>query len=247
MFSCSEWSGVLLKKLIYENFKHDEILKYKWVELTSYDRGSYNISLPISKIMDKSFLALYQNGEPIRPEQGYPVRFIMPGYEGSTSVKWLKKITFRSKPVFSRNETSRYTDLLPNGKSKQFSFKMLPKSVVLKPNIEEKIKKGNIVIYGLAWSGISLINQVQISINGGKSWINAELNERNSHITTFNYEFNRTGKTLMIQSRCIDNKGYTQPSRKKFLKEMGSNAYYHFNAITSIKLKSNGTIEHIYI
>ena len=175
LFSCAEWSGVLLKTLISENFKKSEIKKYKWVELLSYDKGSYNLSLPISNIINKSFLALYQNGEPIRPEQGYPVRFIMPGYEGSTSVKWLKKITLRQTPVFSRNETSRYTDLLPSGKSRQFSFNMMPKSIITEPSFGDKLEKGNITIHGIAWSGISLINRVQISLNGGKSWRETEL------------------------------------------------------------------------
>ena len=246
LFSCSEWSGVLLKSLFFENFKKNEIKKYKWVELTSYDKGSYNISLPISKIINESFLALYQNGEPIRPEQGYPVRFIMPGYEGSTSVKWLKKITLRQTPAFSRNETSRYTDLLPDGKSKQFSFDMMPKSIITKPSFGDKLEKGNIVIHGLAWSGVSLINRVQISLDGGKSWREAKLNEKNTKITNFTYSFNWEGKPILLQSRCIDNKKYFQPSRKKFLEKMGNNAYYHFNAISTYKINSNGKVEHVY-
>ena len=94
----------------------------------------------------------------------------MPGYEGSTSVKWLKKLLLRQTPVFSRNETSRYTDLLPSGKSRQFSFNMMPKSIITEPSFGDKLEKGNITIHGIAWSGISLINRVQISLNGGKSW-----------------------------------------------------------------------------
>ena len=133
-----------------------------------------------------------------------------------------KKITLRQTPVFSRNETSRYTDLLPSGKSRQFSFNMMPKSIITEPSFGDKLEKGNITIHGIKLVRNFLINRVQISLNGGKSWRETELiNEKNSNITNFTYSFDWTGKSLLLQSRCIDNKKNFQPSRKKFLEKNG--------------------------
>jgi sulfane dehydrogenase subunit SoxC len=244
LFSVSEWSGVFIKDLLKKDEKH---IKKLWLEFTSYDKGSYNISLPISKIIDKAFLALYQNGEPLRPEQGYPVRLIVPGFEGSTHVKWLKQIDLRKKPVFSRNETSRYTDLLPSGKSRQFSFEMELKSVILYPSHGDKLSFGESIITGLAWSGSSKIKRVEISTDLGKTWRMARTNNPDSNVVRFFYPITWQGKEMIIQSRCMDENNKIQPNRKEFLRKMGPNAYYHNNAITSWKIHSTGFVEHVYI
>jgi len=245
LFSVSEWTGIVLKDLLKSYL--NKINKNTWLEFTSYDKGNYNISLPLIRVLDKAILCLYQNGEPIRPEQGYPVRLVIPGFEGSTHVKWLRKISFRNGPVFSRNETSRYTDLLPNGKSRQFSFVMELKSTILQPTHGDVLKKGKIVISGLAWSGDSNIKQVEVSKNSGKSWKSAKIDEKKSKIVRFFYSFEWNGEEIILQSRCIDENNKIQPSRKEFLKKMGYNAYYHFNGITSWKINSDGSVEHVYV
>ena len=204
------------------------------------------MSLPIKVLKKNSLLALYQNGEPIRPEQGYPLRLIIPGWEGSTHVKWLNKIKFRYGPAYTRNETSRYTDLLTSGKSRQYSFLMSLKSIITSPTFGSIVQKGQVLITGLAWSGSSLIKKVEVSTDGGVSWQNANLNAKNKNFVRFNYNFKWNGNAAIIQSRCIDNKNKTQPSRKDVIKKLGNNAYYHFNGITSWKIKKNGQVVHVY-
>ena len=247
LISYCEWSGVALKTLL-SKYKTQLNKKYKWIEFESFDRGNYNISIPYEQAFENGYLALYQNGEPIRPEQGYPIRLIIPGWEGSTHVKWVSKIKLRDKPIYSRNETSKYTDLLINGKARQFSFKMMTKSIILKPSPGIKIKKGKNIITGIAWSGNSTVKNVQVSFDSGLKWNKCNLNERNvrSSFKRFSYEFDWSGQELIIQSRCIDHSNYVQPSRKEFLKIMGSNAKYHFNAITSWKINKDGSVEHVY-
>lgn len=247
LFSISEWTGISLKNLLkdYENLYRNK--KNIWIEFTSFDKGSYNISLPIKVIKEKSMIAFYQNGEPIRPEQGYPSRLVISGWEGSTHVKWLKQIKFRNGPVYTRNETSRYTDLLSNGKARQFSFIMDLKSVITKPSLGDRLKKGEVLISGYAWSGSTKIKKVEISVNGGKSWRKADLYQEEISVVRFNYIYNWKGNETIIQSRCIDNRSRIQPTREQVIKKMGKNATYHFNGITSWKIKANGEIEHIYI
>lgn len=246
LFSISEWTGIpleiFLSKLITDYQKKKNI----WIEFSSFDKGTYNISLPIKVVKKNSLLALYQNGEPIRPEQGYPLRLIIPGWEGSTHVKWLNKIRFRYGPAYTRNETSRYTDLLTSGKSRQYSFLMGLKSIITSPTFGSIVKQGQVLISGLAWSGSSLIKKVEVSTDGGISWQNAKINASKKTFVRFNYNFKWNGNAVIIQSRCIDNKNKIQPLRKDVIKRLGKNAYYHFNGITSWKIKKNGQVVHVY-
>ena len=246
LFSFSEWTGIKLETIFGEKDINKLIKGYEWVEFISYDKGNYNISLPLQYILEEGFLAIYQNGESIRPEQGYPLRLIIPGWEGSTHVKWLKKIIFRKKPAFTRNETSRYTDLLPSGKSIQYSFKMDSKSVILNPSHGQKINKGMVNVSGLAWSGSSFIKKVEISFDNGRSWKNVKLHKKNVNLIRFNYSFFWKGNEMIIQSRCVDGKNKKQKSRINFLKKMGKNAYYHYSGITSWLIDDNGNVRHTY-
>lgn len=248
LISFSEWTGVSLKLFLKKFSENKYLNSSKWLEFESSDKGSYNISIPYDQAFNKGLLALYQNGEAIRPEQGYPLRLIIPGWEGSTHVKWLKNIKLRDTPVYSRNETSKYTDLLPNGKSRQFSFLMQSKSIILKPSPGIKVSKGPINISGIAWSGSAQIKRVQISFDSGKSWNNCMITNKMSsaNMKRFNYNYQWNGEEVIIQSRCIDSNDYIQPNRKVFLKKMGKNARYHFNAITSWKIKKDGSIKHVY-
>ena len=245
LFSISEWTGVSLKDIFHK--KKADYGRKTWLEFTSYDQGSYNISMPFKQVVKNGILALFQNGEPIRPEQGYPLRVVIPGWEGSTHVKWLKQIKSRKGPAYTRNETSRYSDLLPSGKSRQYSFFMDTKSVILKPSPGFKLSRGKNIISGLAWSGKSKIKHVEVSLDGGKSWKKASLKKTNHRFTRFYYNFSWNFDELIIQSRCIDHKNYKQPSRSEFLKKMGNNSYYHYSAITSWKISSEGTVSHIYV
>ena len=162
-------------------------------------------------------IAFYQNGEPIRPEQGYPSRLVISGWEGSTHVKWLKQIKFRDGPAYTRNETSRYTDLLSSGKARQFSFIMDLKSVITKPSLGDRLKKGKVLISGYAWSGSTKIK----SRNFGKWRKNlekADINQEKISVVRFNYIYNWKGNETIIQSRCIDNRLRIQPTREQVIK-----------------------------
>ena len=246
LFSISEWTGIPLGRFLVNLTEKYKNKKNIWIEFSSFDKGTYNISLPIKVLELNSLLALYQNGEPIRPEQGYPLRLIIPGWEGSTHVKWLNKIKFRYGPAYTRNETSRYTDLLPNGKSRQYSFLMDLKSIITSPTFGDKVQIGNNLITGLAWSGSSLIKKVEVSLDGGFLWKKAQISSKNQSVVRFNFDFKWDGNEVIVQSRCTDNKNKTQPSRKEVIENLGSNAYYHFNGITSWKIDKNGSVEHVY-
>jgi sulfane dehydrogenase subunit SoxC len=246
MVSCSEWTGVPLKILLDEaNIRG----RAKWVVAEGGDASMMNISIPLEKIMDDCFLALYQNGERVRPENGYPLRLIVPGWEGVVNVKWLRRLHLSSKPTMARNETSKYTELLPSGKSRQFTFVMEAKSLITNPSFGHRLdKKGLYQISGLAWSGRGKIIKVEVSADGGKTWAEAELQEpvQSKCLTRFRLPWEWAGKDAILQSRATDETGYVQPERKVLIAERGKHGYFHYNAIVSWKISDKGDISHVY-
>ena len=247
MTSCSEWSGVPLRFLLDEaGIKKTA----SWVIAEGADASKMNISIPLEKIVDDCLLALYQNGERIRPENGYPLRLIVPGWEGVVNVKWLRRLHLTNKPTMARNETSKYTELLPSGKAEQFTFVMEAKSLITNPSQGQKLNdKGLYQISGLAWSGRGKIRKVEVSADGGKTWAEAELQAPvlSKCFTRFRIPWQWTGQETIIQSRAIDETGYIQPSRKKLIAEKGQHGYFHYNAIVSWKISADGSIQHVYV
>ena len=164
-------------------------------------------SVPVSKAYDDALIAYGQNGEAIRPEQGYPARLFLPGWEGNASVKWLRRIEVSDHPFMTREETSKYTDLRPNGKAVQFSFDMEAKSVITFPSGEMQLDgPGFYEISGLAWSGHGAVKRVDISVDGGKTWKPAALQGPVLPIchTRFRFPWHWDGKEAILQSRCVD-------------------------------------------
>lgn len=246
LVSNSEWTGVPLSMILREAGLKAAA---KWVIAEGADAFSMTMSLPLEKALDDCLLALYQNGERLRPAQGYPLRLLVPGYEGVLNVKWLKNLYVSDKPAMARNETSRYTELQASGKSRQFTLKMDPKSIITKPSSEMKLpQQGFYELTGLAWSGYGRVARVEVSADGGSTWLDAELAEPvlPMALTRFRSPWQWQGQAAVLQSRITDDTGRVQPARAKLLAERGRHGYFHYNAIVSWQVDESGRVSHVY-
>ncbi len=246
MASCSEWTGIPLHVLLDEAGIKTSA---KWIIAEGADAAAMNISIPLDKAIDDCLIALYQNGERIRPENGYPLRLIVPGWEGVVNVKWLRRLHLTTQPSMTRNETSKYTELLPSGKARQFTFVMDAKSMITNPSLGYKMTKpGLYQITGLAWSGRGKIAKVEVSADGGKTWAEAELQKpvMAKCFTRFRIPWQWQGDQIVIKSRATDATGYRQPEREDLVKQRGQNGYFHYNAVVSWKISADGAISHVY-
>jgi sulfane dehydrogenase subunit SoxC len=246
LVSCSEWTGVPLRSLLQEAGPTPAA---RWLVAEGADAFGMTISLPLSKALDDCFLALFQNGEPLRPEQGYPVRLIVPGWEGVTHVKWLRSLQVTDRPVMARNETSRYTELQPDGKARMFTFVMEAKSLITAPSAGMRLPAhGYYELTGLAWSGYGKVTRVEVSADGGTSWADAALNEPvlPCSLTRFRIPWEWKGQPAVLQSRATDEKGAVQPTRSALVAARGRHGYFHYNAIVSWAVTEDGALSHIY-
>jgi sulfane dehydrogenase subunit SoxC len=246
LLSCAEWTGVRLSSLLDEAGVEPTA---KWILAEGADAASMSRSIPLAKAMDDALIALYQNGERIRPSNGYPLRLLLPGYEGNMQVKWLRRIKVTEAPMMTRDETSKYTILLPDGKSLQFVFPMGAKSVITQPSPGLTMKEpGLYEISGLAWSGYGKIAKVEVSADGGKTWATAALQQPvlSMALTRFRMAWRWNGGPAVLQSRAIDESGYIQPTRSQLIAKRGAKAVYHFNGITSWGVAESGEIKHVY-
>ena len=242
LLSCCEWTGVPLSAILDEVGLKPEA---KWFLAEGADAAGMTRSVPIAKALDDALIVYAQNGEMLRPEQGYPARLFLPGFEGNMSVKWLRRLKVGDRPWHTREETSRYTNLLPSGKAYQFAFEMDVKSVVTFPNSGRSFKgKGCYEISGLAWSGRGHITRVDLSADGGATWRRAALQEPvlTKCLTRFRLPFIWDGQPLEIQSRAYDNHGWMQPTRASLIGARGTNPRYHFNAIQGWKVAGDGGV-----
>jgi len=246
LLSGSEWTGVPLSILLDEA---GVLPSAKWVIAEGGDSGSLSRSVPLDKALDDSLIVLYQNGERLRPGQGYPMRLFNPGFEGNTSIKWVRALYLSDKPAMSRFETSTYTDLMPDGKALQFSLGMDVKSVITRPsNANALPKKGVYEVTGLAWTGNGTISRVEVSADGGKTWGEAALQDPvlPKMLTRFRIPWEWQGGTAVLQSRAIDEAGRVQPTRTELMAARGNKGRYHFNGIHSWGVGEDGGIKHVY-
>ncbi|MGH8120369.1 MAG: sulfite dehydrogenase, partial [Gammaproteobacteria bacterium] len=244
--SCSEWTGVPLAVVLKETGVNQ---KAKWLNAEGADAFAMNISIPLEKALNDTLLALYQNGERIRPENGYPLRLIVPGWEGVLHVKWLRRLKLTDRPIMARNETSKYTELQPSGKARMFTFVMEAKSLITSPSANMLLKQpGLYQITGLAWSGRGKIAKVEVSADGGKTWAEAALQEPvlDKCFTRFRIPWQWDGKPAVLKSRATDGTGYVQPERDKLVAERGRHGFFHYNAIVIWQVDENGLVTHIY-
>ncbi len=246
LLSCAEWTGVRLSTLLEEAGVLPEAT---WVTSTGADGASMGRSIPLDKALRDVFIALYQNGEPIRPEQGYPMRLFVPGWEGNVSVKWLSLIKLASMPANFKDETSRYTELLPDGKALQFTFPMGTKSVITSPSGQMALRRQGIhEITGLAWSGHGAIRRVEVSADGGRTWADAHIDadQRPLALTRFRLPWLWEGAPAVLQSRATDTAGNVQPTRDVFLNTYSPANRYHFNGIQSWAVSAQGEVKNVY-
>ncbi|HTM52214.1 MAG TPA: sulfite dehydrogenase [Bryobacteraceae bacterium] len=245
LVSCSEWTGVPLSIVLAEAGVKAGA---SWIVAEGADACHMQRSIPLKKALDDALLVFGQNGEAIRPEQGYPLRLLIPGWEGNTSVKWVRRIKLVDQPSMTKDETSKYTDLMADGTARQFTFEMDAKSVITFPSGGQKLAgPGFCEISGLAWSGRGRIERVEISTDGGRTWVNAALDEPRLRIafTRFRLPWKWEGQEVILQSRCTDETGYVQPSREALLEARGANSDYHNNCITAWKISPGGGVTNV--
>ena len=242
LLSCCEWTGAPLKAVLEEVGVRPEAL---WMLAEGGDAAAMTRSIPVEKAFDDALLAYAQNGEKLRPEQGYPLRLLLPGFEGNTNVKWLRRLKFGRKPWQTREETSKYSWVMPDGSVRQFNFVMEAKSVVTSPSGGQRLRdRGFYEISGLAWSGRGKIEKVDVSIDGGASWTQASLQEPilPKCLTQFRAPWRWTGEAAVLTSRATDETGYVQPSRDELLKERDARSYYHYNGMQRWLVAEDGGV-----
>jgi sulfane dehydrogenase subunit SoxC len=245
--SCSEWTGIPLRVLLEEAGLQPEA---KWLLAEGADSAHMSRSIPVEKALDDAMIALYQNGERLRPEQGYPVRLLLPGWEGNMNVKWLRRLKATEGPTHTKDETSKYTDLQPDGKALQFTFEMGVKSVITKPSSTMTLpRKGVYEISGLAWSGAGRIRRVEVSSDGGATWADAALygEERPKAFVRFRLPWEWTGQEAVLQSRATDEKGQVQPARKAWLAQYSPANLFHNHSIVSWAVGTDGSVKNVYV
>jgi len=246
LVSCSDWTGVPLAILLDEAGVKPE---GKWLLAEGADAAGMSRSVPLAKAYDDAILALYQNGERLRPSNGYPVRLFLPGYEGNMNVKWLRRIKVTAEPTMTKDETSKYSDLQPDGKALLFTFPMEVKSVITSPSGQQKMRGAGLYqISGLAWSGFGKIRRVEVSADGGKTWGEAALDGPvlDKALVRFRMAWRWNGSPSVLQSRAVDEHGTVQPSRAALLAKRGPAFRYHYNAIQSWSVAAEGGVSNVY-
>ena len=237
----SEWTGVPLRLLFDEAGAKREA---SWFLAEGGDACLLTRSIPMEKARDDALIVWAQNGEPLRPEQGFPLRLLLPGWEGNTNVKWLRRLELGTRPWMTRWETSKYTDPLSDGTARQFSFEMDAKSLITSLSFPMTIARGWRPVSGIAWTGRGKIRRVEFSADGGKSWSDAELHGPvldKAHVR-FSHMWKWDGAEAVVLSRATDETGYVQPTRSELIRARGIGTDYHGNMICGWKVQSDGRV-----
>lgn len=248
MLSGSEWTGVLLSTLLDD--AGIDLKKATVVMAEGADGSSENRTINIENAMDDVIVAYGQNGEMIRPEQGYPLRLVVPGAQGVSSIKWLRRIEVGDKFWGAKDETSGYSDLMPDGKLRLQTSIQEAKSVITTPSGgQQLIDKGYYNITGLAWSGRGRIKRVDVSVDGGKNWQTARLDSvvLPKSLTRFNIDWVWDGGPAVLQSRAIDETGFVQPTYAQLREVRGTRGVYHNNAIQSWRVDEKGWVYNVQV
>jgi sulfane dehydrogenase subunit SoxC len=251
LVSTSEWTGVPLSTLLKQTGLKPGAA---WVLAEGADAAVMTRSVPIDKCLSDALIVFAQNGEAIRPEQGYPMRLFLPGWEGNISIKWLRRLEVSDQPYYTREETSKYTDLITKtGKARIFTFTMEAKSVITFPSGGMKLPgPGFYEVTGLAWSGRGKIARVEVSSDGGKTWNLTALQDPVQPIcqTRFRFPWVWDGTASVLQSRATDETGYTQPTHQQLIAERGPleapGMMYHMNAIQSWAIATDGSVKNVH-
>lgn len=248
LVSCSEWTGVPARTLL-------ELVGVRpaarWIVAEGADACRMTRSIPLDKMLDDVLVAYGQNGDALRPEQGFPVRLVVPGWEGNVNIKWLDRLHVVDRPYMTREEAAIYTDLMPDGSARMFTFVMGPKSVITRPAGGQQLADaGAYDITGLAWSGHGRVARVEVSADGGASWRDAVLNQPvlPKALTRFSLPWSWNGRPAVLQSRCTDETGRTQPTRDRLIAvrgvHQGADGFDHYNGIKSWYVRRDGGVTH---
>ena len=247
LVSCAEWTGIPLSTLLDEAGVLPEAA---WVAAVGADAASMGRSIPLTKALDDVMVALYQNGEAVRPGQGYPMRLFCPGWEGNVSVKWLTQLKVTNEPAQFRDETSKYTDTMPDRSSYQFTFPMGTKSLITSPSGQMTLNQPGIYqVTGIAWSGGGSIRQVEVSADGGQTWAEAAIqgHQLDRALTRFTIPWEWNGGEAILQSRATDSRGNIQPTRSEVIASRGTLSFYHNPCIQSWQVDQTGEVKNVYV
>ncbi|OFW29035.1 MAG: sulfite dehydrogenase [Acidobacteria bacterium RIFCSPLOWO2_12_FULL_60_22] len=254
VMGCAEWTGVLLSLLLQEAGVQKGA---NWLILESADADRHSRSIPLEKGMDDVLVAYGQNGEALRPEQGYPLRAVVPGWHGNINIKWLRRIKVADEPAMAKSDSGGEPER-PDGKARWFQFEMGLKSVITFPSLGQRLSsRGFWEIRGLAWSGGGAIRRVEVSTDGGRSWKDAQLQEpvHRKAFTLFRLPWSWDGEEAVLQSRCTDERGDVQPTLAEYARIFGVNPeYFHsitgnfpfFNPIQSWKVSRDGSVQNAF-
>ena len=246
LISTSEWTGVPLTFIL------DQVGAPKdatWMLAEGADGAGVDRSIPLNEaVLRDGMLAYGQNGEPLRPTNGYPLRLLLPGFEGNMNIKWLRRLKFGTEPFNTRWETDKYTDLMPDGKARKFTLVQDPGSVITTPSGSMQLDKGFVEIRGLAWSGYGRVARVDVSLDGGKRWRQARIAgvALPQAQCRFVLPWEWAGQPALLQSRCIDERGHRQPTREQIVSVQGTSAIYHYNAIQTWRVDQTGKVTNAY-
>ena len=243
LLSGAQWTGIPLSWLLEEAGVQPG---GKWLLFEGADGSSHTRSVPLDKALDDVLIVYGANGEMLRPENGYPLRAFVPGWEGNVSVKWLRRIKVADEPWHFRSETARYTDPMPEGKWRKFSFTMECKSVITRPSGGMKLARGPVEIQGFAWSGNGHITAVDVSVDGGRNWHEAQVEGPvlDKMLTRFRFKWNWDGSPATIQSRAMDSTGYVQPTVAELQKARAIVGFVqHHNGIQPWSISSAGEVK----
>jgi sulfane dehydrogenase subunit SoxC len=248
MLACSEWTGVLLGTLL------DEVgidpKRAKCVLAEGADGASLARTVPLSMALDDVMVCYGQNGEMLRPEQGFPLRLLVPGVQGVSSVKWLRRIEVGDQPWNLREEALHYIDLMPGGMHRQYTWIQEAKSVITAPSGGQVLlDRGYHEITGLAWSGRGKVKRVDVSTDGGRNWRTARLQEpvMTKSLTRFRIDWTWNGDPALLQSRVIDDTGYVQPMLRQLREVRGTRSIYHNNAIQTWRVDPTGEVSNVQV
>jgi sulfane dehydrogenase subunit SoxC len=247
LLSGAEWTGVRLADVLNEA---GLLPTAKWILAEGADAAAMTRSIPLAKALDDALLVYGQNGEMLRPEQGYPLRLLLPGFEGNMNIKWLRRLKVGDAPFQTREETAKYTDLMPDGTARQFTFLMGVKSVITAPSGRQTLDgQGFREISGLAWSGHGRIRRVDVSLDGGRHWQPATLDGpvQPRALTRFRFPWVWSGQGAILQSRAVDDAGNVQPTRAELIRSDGQNSIYHYNAVQSWQVAPNGEVANVHV
>ncbi|HET9578522.1 MAG TPA: sulfite dehydrogenase [Usitatibacter sp.] len=248
MLSCCEYTGVLLSTLL-DHCGFDR-RNAKYILAEGADGSGMTRTIPIDRALDDAMVAWAMNGEMLRPENGYPLRLVVPGVQGVSWVKWLRRIEVGDQPWATKDETIHYVDLMPDGTHRQYTSIQECKSVITSPSGGQALlDKGFYNVTGIAWSGRGRVKRVDVSFDGGRNWKTARLESPvlPKCLTRFNVDWEWDGAPAILQSRAIDETGYVQPKINQLREVRGKRSIYHNNAIQSWRVADNGEVSNVQV